>query len=258
MCLKKSFTFLIMKPKKIFITLFSLSFYATSFSQPTDLHKIDNELLSLYKAMVSADPQNRYDSLAPAFKRQLLLYLEKPVTFNNNFDSLSKYLAIRTSSDGKIKFYSWDDLSGGTWHNFNCLAQFITKNGKVVIKQINTENETGTGEFTDSGVYDIFALFNDSVTYYLTMAYGTHGSGQQHQIVQLFYISGDKLEKCKRCFADSNDLVIQYPRSEKANLVFDSGKKQLSYNEFILDEETGFYRPSGKRIILVFINGTFK
>jgi len=88
--------------------------------------------------MVAADYDLRYDSLAPAFKKQLSEQLTNPLTFDNSLDSLSKYLTIKTSTDKRIKFYSWDDIGGGTWHNTNCIAQFKTDNGEIIVQQLNT------------------------------------------------------------------------------------------------------------------------
>ena len=206
--------------------------------------------------MVSADPQLRYDSLAPSFLRLISEQLTNPITFNNSFDSLSKYLNIKTSADRKIKFYSWDDINGGTWHNINCLAQFKADNGNIIVQQLNTENIDSV-DYTDSGIYDVFEIFINATKYYLTFASGTHGSGHQHKIVQVFSIVSDKLIKCKSCFADNKDLIIEYPRSDKANLVFNEKTSEISYSEFELDDDIGFYKPTGQVITLKLNKGKF-
>jgi hypothetical protein len=207
--------------------------------------------------MLLAESQLRYDSLSPAFKNQLLKYLTNPITFKNEFDSLSKYLTIRVSPDKKIIFYSWDDLTGGTWHNINCVAQFETDNGKTIVQQVNSGKEAELGEYTDSRIFEIFEINTNIDKLYLTIGWGTHGSGHHHQIVQLFRISGDTLLKCHSCFTDNKDLVIEFPRNENANLTFDPVKNILHFNEFKFEDKTGFYKSTGKIISLEFINGVF-
>jgi hypothetical protein len=247
-----------MTPNKIYITLIGLLFWKTSFSQTEELRKIDNSLSSTFQKMVTADPQLRYDSLAPAFKKQLTGQLENPITFKNSLDSLSKYLTIKTSTDGKIKFYSWDELGGGTWHNINCLAQFKSDNGKIIVQQLNSENEGETGEFTDSKIYEVNVIKIGKTTYYMTFGWGTHGSGNQHNIIQVFKITGDTLTKFKSFFSDNKDFVVEYPRGSKLNLIFNPETNEISYNEFKQGNDSGFYKSTGQIITLRLTDGVFK
>jgi hypothetical protein len=242
---------------RIYITLAGLIICMTSFGQTTELRKIDNELTGIYKSLIKADYQLRNDSIAPLFKERLSEQLLNPTSFVNPLDSLSRYLTIKTSSDKKIKFYSWDALGGGTWHNINCLAQFKSNNGKIIIQQLNSDKEAESGEFTDSEIYEVNELTIGKTKFYLTFAWGTHGSGYQHQIIQIFTISRDKLVKCKSCFQGNNDLVIEYPRSAKANLTFNSPTNEISYKEFKLNNEIEFYEPTGEVITLRLTKGIF-
>lgn len=243
---------------KSFLTIIlGLQFCLSSFGQKAEINTIDSLLSNSFREMLSADFDLRYDSLAPRFKTQLLTFLANPITFNNEFDSLTKYMTIRTSADKKIKFYSWDERGGGTWHQINCVAQFQADNGKIIVQQINSEREAELGDYTDSGIYEVFELDKQNEKLYLTLAGGTHGSGHHHKIVQIFRIHGETLLKCNSCFPDSTDLVIELPRSQKANLTFDPVKNTLHFNEFIFNEEIGFYQPTGKTISLEFNNGVF-
>lgn len=241
---------------RIYTILIGLTFFLTTcFSQTTAFQKIDGELTNSFKAMVSASPPLRDDSLGTTFKTQLLSYLINPVTFNNVFDSLSKYLTITTSPDKKVIFYSWDDMSGGTWHHIHCVAQFQSDQGRIMIQQINSGKEAETGDYTDSRIYEVFELGTDKEKLYLTLAWGTHGSGYEHRIVQIFRIQENVFQKCGSCFTDTRDLVIEYPRGEKADLVFDPMKNQIRYKEFRFDEETGLAQPTGEIITFELRNG---
>jgi len=166
-------------------------------------------------------------------------------------------LTIIISADKKIKFYSWDDLTGGTWHHINCIAQFESYSGKIIVQQLNSENEAGAGEFTDSKVFEVNEITINKSTFYLTFAWGTHGDGNQHDIIQIFKIAGDSIVKCKSCFANNNDLAIEYPRNEKSNLTFNPETNEISYTEFKFDADEGFFKRTGQVVTLKLINGIF-
>jgi len=238
------------------VFLLTLSMYGQN--EVKGFTEIDNELTADFKTMIDADYQLRSDSLAPLFKRQLQERLTNQITFGNSFDNLSKHLNIKTSADKKIKFYSWDDFTGGTWHIINCLAQFQSNRGKIIVQQISSSNEQETGGFTDSKIYEVHEISIGDITHYLTFAWGTHGSGNQHEIVQIFKISQDKLVKCNSCFANNKDLVIEYPRSEESKLHFIPETNEISYCEFTYNGDLGYYISTGNTISLKLIDGLFK
>jgi hypothetical protein len=244
--------------KRIYITLIGLIISFSSFSQNAALRKIDNELTSAFKKLISADYDSRLnDGLPDSFKKQLVKQLANPLTFNNSLDSLSKYLTIRTSADKKLKFYSWDDMTGGSWHNINCIAQFKSADGKIIVKQLNSGNEGMEGGFTDSNVYAISEITEGKKKYYLTFAWGTHGGGHQYEIIRIFTIGGNKLTECDACFPDKKSLVIEYPRSKESKLTFNDKTNEISYNEFKFDGEEGYSSLTGKIITLKLKNGIF-
>jgi hypothetical protein len=130
------------------------------------------------------------------------------------------------------------------------VAQFRADDGDVVVKEVSPGEEDRTGGFTDSGIGEIFEVKKDDTTYYITFGSGSHGSGHLHKIVQVFSIVGNELVKCTSCFSSEGDLVIEYPRSQLANLTFDPLTEEISYNEFLLNEDIGFYEPTGRVVKL--------
>jgi hypothetical protein len=243
-----------MPHKKIYLLLITLLFsYITAFAQPTTLHSIDTELTQSYKALLHAHYEGNPDSIAPLFKKQILKRLENPLTFNNSLDSLAQVITIKTSADKKIKFYSWDECTGGTWHLLFCVAQFKSKSGKIIVQPITTGDEMEKGGYTDSRVYEINQLSIRDTTFYLTFSWGTHGAGHEHEIAQLFKIDDDKLVRCKSCFAGDDDLVLEHWRAQPGNLYFDVKTNEISYNE--IEEETEEY--DGKVIVLKWVNRVF-
>jgi hypothetical protein len=211
---------------------------------------IDQDIAELFQGLIDADPQLRSDSLAPLFKDQLITHLQNPLTFENDLDSLGTVINIESSPDKRIKFYSWDERNEGTWWSIQCVAQFRTEQGDVVVQEVSTGEESRTGKYTDSGIDEIFEVKMDDTVYYVTFGSGSHGSGHLHKIVQVFSIQGNELVKCTSCFPSEGDLVIEYPRSQLANLTFDPLTNEISYNEFLLNEDIGFYEPTGRIVKL--------
>ncbi len=117
-----------MQPKSIFLCILLFLSYFFAYCQPTALQKIDKLLTNDFRKLISADV------FAPIFKEKLIKHLKKPITFTQKLDSLSQYLTISTSEDKKIKFYSWDDYIGGSWHNINCFAQFEASKEKMILR----------------------------------------------------------------------------------------------------------------------------
>lgn len=243
--------------KNFYLLLPALLFCLAAFSQPATLRSIDNELTRSYKALLHERYDGNPDSIAPLFKEQILKQLENPLTFDNSLDSLDKVLTIRISADRKIKFYSWDECTGGTWHLLFCVAQFKGKSGKIIVQPVTSGNAMEFGGYDDSSVYEINQLSIRDTTFYLTIAWGTHGAGHQHVIVRVFKIENDKLVSCTSCFATQKELVLEWPRSRGANLRFDAKTNEISYNEFVENDDTGFYDDTDKVVVLRLVNGVF-
>jgi hypothetical protein len=52
-------------------------------------------------------------------------------------------------------------------------------------------------------------------------------------------------------------LIIECPRSEKANLVFDAKTSKISYNEFKYNDNIGFFESTGQIVTLKLFDGVF-
>jgi hypothetical protein len=223
---------------------------------PRKSHK-DHELAELYRELIDADPQLRWDSLVPLFRQKFIHYLKDNQSFDEAFNELSNYVQIISSSDGRIKFYCWNQRNEGTWLDLQCLAQYKLDNGNVQLIEVSSGQEAVEGTFTDSAIYDIHEIKKDKTVYYITFGCGSHGSGHSHNIVQVFFIEDEKLVKCTSCFPIEGDLVIEYPRSSTPNLKFDPLTHEISYNEFLLKDDIGFYEPTGRIVKLKWVEGGF-
>jgi len=235
-----------------------LLIWGSVLGQTEELQSIDERLAACFQELLEANSDTRFETFAPLFKRQLLADLAKPVTYHGNLVKLARFVVIKSSPDGKVKFYSWDDLTGGTWHHITAVAQFRSDDGKIVVEPLNPENEMETGAFTDCLIYEVHEIPAGPVKKYLTFGRGTHGSGRRHSIMRIFEIAGDKLLQCNDCFAPGVDRAIEYPRLENLNLAFDEKTGEITYDEFEPDEETGLTRRTGRMVTLQLINGRFE
>lgn len=244
---------------KIYTLLLGIALAPPAFAQTdSSLARIDRELTAAYLAFTAAPFENN-DSLHRVFVSLLKKQLALPATFYHVPDSLSSKIRVTPSPDGRIKFYSWDDRSGGTWHGIWCLAQYAGNGGRIFLRQLNTEKEAELGEYTDSNVYEVHELAEGCDKYYLTFGWGTHGSGMQHKIVRVFRIAEDSLISCPGVFEPAGDPVFEYPRANKMELRYDSKLREISYDDFVLkrEEDAPFTAPSGKRISLKWSDGKF-
>ena len=241
-----------MRKSKICTILAGLLFCSTSFGQKSELQQIDSILTNSYEATYHlADHEWLSYHDVSEFTEKVLNYLANPITFDNEFDSLTKYFTIKKSPDKKIVFYSWGDENRGVRHTATCVAQFKSDKGNIIVTQISFEDD-----YTDSFIYAVYEIISNKETFYLTFAWGSYGGGHEHRAVRLFQINGDTLQQ-RNVFADTKVLGIEHRRSYEKNLTFNQKKNQIEYNEFKFNEEMGFYEPTGEIITLEFNNGIF-
>lgn len=216
---------------------------------------IDQTLSESYRRLQNAEFKERF---APAFKNKFIEYLSSPAMFNNNLDSLETLIMIRQSPDRRIRFYSWDELTGGTWHEINSFVQYKGAGNKIMYTQLDTDKEAESGGFTDCEIYSVDEIKDGKQVYYLAFGWGSHGGGNQHQVIYLFKIEGNKLVKCKAFNQGETELILQYPRSGKLDLQFDKEKRSISFDEFKIREGELFAEKTGIRKSLQFSGGIFQ
>lgn len=243
--------------KILFIGLVGIIVCSSLIAQENEMQNLDFKLTQEFDKMMNADYENRYDSLAPRFKNHLKESLSNAQNFNLPLDSLSARIKIVKSEDANLIFYSWDEKTGGTWHDMTVFAQFKLNNGDVKIIQMDG-NEGMAGEFIDVIIYEIHEIKVEAKPHYLTIGWGTYGSGHHHAVAQIFRIEENNLKNCKNCFERNENLVIMAPRSSEINLMFHPKNKKLTHNEFLLNEDTGFYKPTGNIATWELKEGKFK
>ncbi len=201
------------------------------------------KLIDEFEAMYEGTVEERYDSLGPKFKTSMEQVLTQEVpSMDYPFDSLGKKMKIITSKDQKLRVFSWDELTGGTWHQLDAFAQYVDNHGNIHFRQLDTDKEFTEGGHTDVIIYEIHQLLINGLWHYLTLGWGTHGSGHHHAIVQIFRINGQQLIKCENCIDGNPELVVIGPRSEKLALFYDPENELIIHNTFVLNDDFFGYK----------------
>ncbi len=238
------------------IILFIFLFGNSLFSQNVNFEKVEKELILEFENYINSDYDTRYNSLRPKLKKKIETVLEIPESFTYNFDSLSKYVTIIQSNDNKVKTFSWDELTGGSWHDMAVIVQFKTKTQKIKTQWIDSDISEDVSGLTDAIQYEVNDIIIDNKVHYLCFGRGTYGSGHHHNSILIFSIENGTIQPCNSCILE-NHTTIQAPRRDKINLNYDKEKQEISFNEFKYNDDIGFFEATGKQIRLKFKNGKF-
>jgi len=226
------------------------------FSQNVNLKRVEEELILEFENYIKSDYERRYDSLRAKLKKQVENVLSNPESFDYSFDSLAEYVTIIKSIDEKVRIFSWDELTGGTWHDMAVIVQFKTKSKKINTKWIDSDISEETSGITDAIQYEINNVYIENKTHYLCFGSGTYGSGNHHNSILIFSVVNESFEPCSSCIPEDYS-IIQAPRGEKINMSYDKQKQEISFNEFNFNDDVGFFEPTGERIKLKLKVGKF-
>ncbi len=252
--------------KKTILTLIAFTAILVSCSsQKEKLKKLDQSLTRDFVAMIEADPDVRFDSLAPLFKKRLKTELTKPGTFKYPFDSLSKKLSVVTTDDGKFRTFSWDEQGGGRWNIIAVFGQYKTKRGRVAVQVLSSIDEMEEGGYTDSYIFETHTLNIDGKTHYLTLGSGTLGSNFIQRMVQIFKIEGDSLVSCGSCFEENwtaggryDYLAVEARRWDNIDLKFNPETNEITFNEYVDPGTTHPGEPPVNAVTLKLVDGVFR
>ena len=226
------------------------------FSQKLDLQLVESELISEFQNYRNSDYEIRFDSLRSKLRFQIENILSNPKSYEYRFDSLSNHIKILKSNDGKVRIFSWDEMTGGTWHDMAVIVQY-RNNNEINIQWIDSDIGEEPNGITDAIQFAIYDIQINEQPHYLCFGWGTYGSGLHHNSILIFSIENDSLKVCSNCIEEDYSTILS-PRSNKINLQYDETEKVISFNEFIYDSEVEYYMPTGKRVKLKFKNGKFK
>jgi hypothetical protein len=234
-----------MKTKTIFLLLF-ISFYSLSSYAQSSMKAEEEKVISILKKLRSNDPEMDLEEVVIQFETTLKAVLSKKESWNYPFTALSEQIRMTISEDKKIRTFGWDSRMGGSWHTLKTLVQYKTTTG-VDVFSFQEENEDMDYDdeevFRDVVIIEIYQIGNG----YLLEGWGTHGSGHEHKILAYYEFENDQLNRKSAFEKGANFYVIQIPRRNDFELEVNITAQEISHNDFIYDEEMGFYKPTGKR-----------
>ena len=157
-------------------------------SKQSNIIALENQLINEYKLA-----QNDYELAEKFAKSFQKIIQENPETLNYSFKKLlaETNIYISSSSDGKLRIYSWDNNTGGTMRYFDQIIQ-LNDNGKINSKlKIASED-------AQSYVSKIYSLKNKKKqTIYFTINNAIYSNSAVSQNINAYTISANNLVQAK-------------------------------------------------------------
>ena len=223
----------ILKCIAIAVTIFLIS---CSQQEEAQRQEFEDKMLQNYNDLVNADYDARYDSIAPKFKEELRTLLLKQETFKYPFDSLEKYINIVSSADKKLRLFSWDKMTGGSWHQMAVLAQYKDDMDNVYCKSLDSDFYGDESVITDITFYEINDVLIQDIPHYIAFGWGTFGGGSHFKIVKVFKIDKSEISNDNKIFKTYDglysELYLSTSRGTKLNLSYDHENQIIEFDEF--------------------------
>lgn len=181
----------------------------------------ENELINLYSQLFKLSQggnDSAYD-VSEKFEKELTEFIEKnPSTLSYTFKKLidNNVCYINTSSDGKLRIYSWNSWTGGTMQVFRNIYQWKA-NGKVFTNV--PERQEGDPASYCSKIYTVTTT---NKNYYLAITNGVFSSSDSRQDIIAYSIDDNKLQDTAKIFKT---------KTKKLSNI------SISYNSFNLSEQ---------------------
>ncbi|MBS1794738.1 MAG: hypothetical protein JSS81_12840 [Acidobacteria bacterium] len=219
--------------------------------------RLDAELSAAFSAALSGDYNEESIRRRREFTRKLKSALNDPATFEYRFEKLSGLLGIVAAPDRRLRFFSWDERTGGTMHRMTVVAQYRRPDGRIAAEELNDPELDELPAETDFVVREIYEIGSKKGKRYLIFGRGTPGRAEDFDVVRVFRIGDFGLVEDDSILPEKKAIYIFYPRIDRTNLAYDPRTKTIAYREFAGDAETGFTKPTGRVVRLKFIRGRF-
>ena len=166
---------------------------------------------------------------AQAFQSKLRhALINEPKTIFYPFEKLSEKISIAQSDCRQIRFYSWNNMSGGSWQKMTTFVQFLNETGEVVFKQLSSDKKRDNDEYIDAVIYEVHRvkIFDprgrgpQRKLHFITFGSGSQGGGTHFNVIQIFRIDRDGLLFCRTCFDGENYYLHRTHRLNEIRLEF--------------------------------------
>jgi hypothetical protein len=231
--------------KTIFYSFF-FSLISMTLSAQTNIETAEDEIVKVFLKLRSNEPDIDREAVAKEFEILLTKTLSKKESWEHRFSKLRKYMDVERSDDKKIRTFGWDTRLGGSWRMLITLVQHKTATGMSVF---SFQKRNDDFEYPEEDAYRdaIVIAIHQLKKGYLLEAWGTHGSGHHHRIFTYHEFENDKLVR-KPAFANGkNYYTLVIPRRNDFGIEVNTQTEEISHFDFVLDNDIGFYKPTGKR-----------
>jgi len=182
--------------KRAFITsvVFLMAIAAASYVSAQTPAGLEAGILAHFDKIEKAknsDGNTDYEAIGKeneAIRNELVKGGRSVAVLGYTFSKLKEKMFIATSTDHRLRIYSWDDESGGTMRNFMSVVQYKGKSGKVFTWVDPAQEDEYSGGF----VSQIFTIASAAGPIYLVNSTGIASTSLASQSLEAVHIVGDK------------------------------------------------------------------
>ena len=177
------------------------------------------------------DMEDEYDyPMRVAFRDSMMNLLSEPGSMSHTYDSLGQFVTIRSSEDGRVRLFSWDDLFITCNHTMHTLIQYSWNDSVRVVDISEREDD----DYLSTLFHEIHTIREEDGTYYLLIGWGAHCGGGQHQQARLFTIKQGNLVSVPFEVGGEFDKRLHnvVSRHLKMRMVYEREARELWYWEY--------------------------
>ena len=266
--------------KKIFfLTLFSILTISV-FSQ-----KVSKQLIAEYEdtlkvmahTIMNGESQTVKTEANNAFISTLQEVLQFERSFNYPFDSL-KTISIRTSSDSKIRIYTWllrKDNGNYQYFGFVHYKNKSKKRYEIITLNDNSENirrpeneQLDNNNWYGALYYDIIYIKKKGRKYYTLLGWDGNNDISTKKIIDVMYFSGREKIKFgasifKKGKTTTKRFIIEYNATSTISVKYEEKEKKIIFDHLIpmrkdLEGLHEYYIPDGTYNAMKYTNGKWE
>ena len=266
--------------KKIFfLTLFSILTISV-FSQ-----KVSKQLIAEYEdtlkvmahTIMNGENQAVKTEANNAFIFTLQEVLQFERSFNYPFDSL-KTISIKTSSDGKVRIYTWllkKDNGSYQYFGFVHYKNKSKKRYEIITLNDNSENirrpeneQLDNNNWYGALYYDIIYIKKKGRKYYTLLGWDGNNDISTKKIIDVMYFSGREKIKFgasifKKGKTTTKRFIIEYNATSTISVRYEEKEKRIVFDHLIpmrkdLEGLHEYYIPDGTYNALKYTNGKWE
>jgi len=266
--------------KKIFfLTLFSILTISV-FSQ-----KVSKQLIAEYEdtlkvmahTIMNGENQAVKTEANNAFISTLQEVLQFERSFNYPFDSL-KTISIKTSSDSKIRIYTWllrKDNGNYQYFGFVHYKNKSKKRYEIITLNDNSENirrpeneQLDNNNWYGALYYDIIYIKKKGRTYYTLLGWDGNNDISTKKIIDVMYFSGREKIKFgasifKKGKTTTKRFIIEYNATSTISVRYEEKEKRIIFDHLMpmrkdLEGLHEYYIPDGTYNAMKYTNGKWE